>query len=135
MALAPALRRRPALEELILQDNPLGDEGLAALVAPPPPAGALPPTGVLTKLKQFWLIGTQITDAGCAALVAALDSGALPALEKVYLDGTPQPAPRQRPLCRHWQPLEPRSPDDTRHTFTRLHSALSGRKCSHKIHK
>jgi hypothetical protein len=37
--------------------NPFGDEGLAALVAPPPlPAGALPPpTGVLAKLKKLYL--------------------------------------------------------------------------------
>ena len=63
--------------------NPFGDKGLAALVAPPPPpAGALPPpAGVLTKLKRLYLDYTQITDAGCAALAAALDSGALPALE------------------------------------------------------
>ena len=32
---------------------------------------------------------TQITDAGCAALAAALQSGALPALEVLYLWGTP----------------------------------------------
>ena len=52
VALAPAWRRRPALEELGLIGNRLGDEGLAALVAPPLPAGALPPpTGVLAKLK------------------------------------------------------------------------------------
>ena len=31
VALAPALRRRPALEELVLHGNPFGDEGLAAL--------------------------------------------------------------------------------------------------------
>jgi hypothetical protein len=36
-ALAPALRRLPALEYLYLCDNPFGDEGLAALVAPLPP--------------------------------------------------------------------------------------------------
>ena len=36
VALAPALRRRPALECLLLNHNPFGDEGLAALVAPPP---------------------------------------------------------------------------------------------------
>ena len=29
---------------------------------------------------------TRITDAGCATLAAALDSGALPALDKLYLD-------------------------------------------------
>jgi len=83
VALAPALRRLPALVDLELGNNPLGDEGLSALVAPPPPpAGAPPPpTGLLMKLKGLYLNDTQITDAGCAALAAALDSGALPALE------------------------------------------------------
>jgi hypothetical protein len=87
VALAPALRRRPALESLSLSRNPFGDEGLAALVAPPPPpAGALPPpTGGLTKLKGLNLSSTQVTDAGCAALAAAFDSGALPALEDILL--------------------------------------------------
>ena len=93
VALAPALRRRPALEVLYLCGNPLGDEGLAALVAPPPPAGAPPPTtGGLAKLKVLILISTRITDAGCATLAAALDSGALPALEKLYLQGIPASA-------------------------------------------
>jgi len=94
VALAPALRRRPALERLWLMRNPFGDEGLTALVAPPPPpAGALPPpTGVLTKLKDLGLNNTQVTDAGCAALAAALDSGALPALEGLDLRGTPASA-------------------------------------------
>ena len=81
VALAPALRRRPALEDLSLSANPFGDEGLAALVAPRLPAGALSrPTEGLAKLKWLNLTYTQITDAGCAALAAALDSGALPAL-------------------------------------------------------
>ena len=91
VALVPALRRRPALEELLLAFNPLGDEGLATLVAPPPPppAGALsPPAGVLTKLKRLYLTGTQVSDAGCAALIAALDSGVLPPLELLELDTT-----------------------------------------------
>jgi hypothetical protein len=93
VALAPALRRLPALEILRLYGNPFGDKGLAALVAPPPPAGALPPpTGVLTKLKDLDLSYTQFTDAGCAALTAALDSGALPALEALDLSGTPASA-------------------------------------------
>ena len=93
VALAPALRRRPALERLVLYANPLGDEGLAALVAPPPPAGApQPPTGGLATLKQLYLRGTQVTDAGCAALVTALDRGALPALKTVVLEGTPASA-------------------------------------------
>jgi hypothetical protein len=89
-ALASALRRRPALESLILGGNPLGDEGLAALVAPPPPAGTPPPpAGALKKLELLDLARTQITNAGCAALVAALDSGALPALDTLALDDIP----------------------------------------------
>eukprot|EP00964_Phaeocystis_antarctica_P140244 scaffold105044_cov60-Phaeocystis_antarctica.AAC.1 len=94
VALAPALRQLPALQYLFLNDNPFGDEGIAALVAPPPPAGAQlqppagappPPTGVLTNLFRLDLRETQIADAGCAALVAALRNGTLPALEQ--LDG------------------------------------------------
>jgi hypothetical protein len=65
-------------------------------VAPPPPAGASPPpTRGLTKLKRLWLSNTQITDAGCAAIAAALDSGALPALELLHLHGTPASAAAQ----------------------------------------
>jgi hypothetical protein len=93
VALAPALRRRPALKHLFLSDNPFGDEGLAALVAPPPPAGALPlPTGGLKELMRLNLDYTQVSDAGCAALAAALDSGALPALEELLLHGIPASA-------------------------------------------
>ena len=94
VALAPALRgRRPALECLNFFGNPIGDEGLAALVAPPPPAVAPPPTtGGLAKLKMLDLSYTQVTEAGCATLAAALDSGALPELEKLYLDDIPASA-------------------------------------------
>ena len=46
-----------------------------------------PPTGGLTKLKVLNLSSIQITDAGCATLTAALDSGALPALEELYMHG------------------------------------------------
>ena len=93
VALAPALRRLPALVRLDLRDSPLGDEGLAALVAPPPPAGALMlPAGGLTKLKMLLLDHTQVTDAGCAALASALGSGVLPVLEFLKLDGIPASA-------------------------------------------
>ena len=93
VALAPALRRLPALETLHLCFDPLGDEGLAALVPPTPPAGTPPlPTGGLKKLKELCLGFTQVTDAGCAALVAALDSGTLPALATLELYGTPASA-------------------------------------------
>ena len=63
------------------------------MAPPPPPAGALPPpTGGLTKLKRLDLSSTQITDAGCSALAAALDSGAFPALMKLQLKNTPASA-------------------------------------------
>eukprot|EP00964_Phaeocystis_antarctica_P127589 scaffold91260_cov63-Phaeocystis_antarctica.AAC.1 len=93
VALAPALRRRPALEFISLTGNPFGAEGLAALVAPPA-AGAPPPheTGVLANLKSLNLGLTMVTDAGCAALAAALDSGALPALGELFLFGIPASA-------------------------------------------
>ena len=44
------------------------------------------------ELKGLDLDYTQITDAGCATLAAALDSGALPALEKLYLHNIPASA-------------------------------------------
>ena len=91
VALAPALRRRPALEYLLLPFNLFGDEGLAALLAPPLPAGA-PPTAVLPNLKVLHLSCIQVTDAGCAALAATLDSGALPALKELNLYGIPASA-------------------------------------------
>ena len=90
VALAPALRRQPALERLILIDNPFGDEGLAALVAPPPPARTPPrPAGALKKLQELNFGGTGVSNGGCAALAAALDSGALPALHTLELFDIP----------------------------------------------
>ena len=63
------------------------------MAPPPPPADAPPPTtGVLTKLRRLYLWDTEITDAGCAALNAAFDRGALPALEDVSLYGVPASA-------------------------------------------
>ena len=53
-------------------------------------AGSTPlPTGGLKKLKELYLNYTQITDASCAALAAALSSGALPALKTLNLEGIP----------------------------------------------
>jgi hypothetical protein len=90
------LRPRPALERLYLYGHPFGDEGLAALVAPPPAAGTPPlPTGGLRKLKTLDLNYStpgSPGDAGCAALAAALDSGALPALEDLTLVDIPASA-------------------------------------------
>jgi len=91
VALAPTLRQLPALEYLDLSQNPLGDEGLAALLAPPLPAGAMSaPTGGLAKLNGLLLSRTQISDAGCATLACALESGALSArLKSLNLAGIP----------------------------------------------
>ena len=89
VALAPALRRRPALERLHLVGNPFSDEGLAALVAPPPADAPPPQAEVLAKLKWLFLDRCQITDAGCAQLASRLRIGALPALNLLYLDGIP----------------------------------------------
>ena len=87
VALAPALRRRPALATLDLSGNPFGDEGLAALVAPPPADAPPPQAEALAQLKGLGLGSTQITDDGCAYLASRLRSGALPALAYLYLDG------------------------------------------------
>ena len=43
-------------------------------------------------LKELYLTHTQITEAGCATLAAALDSGALPALVNLFLRGIPASA-------------------------------------------
>ena len=86
VALAPALRCLPELTYLSLIGNQIGDEGLAALVAPSPP------TGGLKKLKQLNLGFTEVSDAGCAALAAALNSGTLPALKVLHLTGCPASA-------------------------------------------
>ena len=85
LALAPALRRRSALDELDLGGNPFGDEGFAALVAPPLADAPPPQAEVLARLKVLHLWDTQITDAGCAHLASRLRSGALPALGNLYL--------------------------------------------------
>ena len=87
VALAPALRRRPALERLEIEGNPFGDKGLAALVAPPPADAPPPQAEALAQLKWLYLDGSQITNAGCAHLASRLRSGALPALERLDLDG------------------------------------------------
>ena len=43
----------------------------------------------------MWLNSTQITDTGCAALAAAIRSGALPALQDLILYNTPGSAASQ----------------------------------------
>ena len=115
VALAPALRLLPALVHLALGGNPFGDEGIAALVAPPPPpAGATrPPTGVLTKLEELNLWETQITDAGCASLVAALNGGVLPALEDLETNNIPADGAARAALEARFPPADPDDSDDS----------------------
>ena len=63
----------------------------AGALSPPPAAGpgALSPSTVgLAKLVVLIVDCTLIADAGCAALISALDSGALPALEHLTLGDT-----------------------------------------------
>ena len=69
----------------MLGDNPFGDEGLAALVAPPPADAPPPQAEALAQLACLNLGGSKITDAGCAHLASRLRSGALPALEELSL--------------------------------------------------
>ena len=62
-------------------------------MAPPPPAGTPPPpAGGLKKLELLELSRTQVTDAGCATLAAALSSGELPALGHLALAHIPASA-------------------------------------------
>ena len=106
-ALAGALRRGalPRLEKLFVGDNPLGDEGLASLTQPLRKMPALVrldvgQCGITDKgvaalvdnlgeddfkaLEQLDLEANLIADAGCAKLVVALKSGALPAIEWLF---------------------------------------------------
>ena len=64
---------------------------------------------MLAKLKQLDLNRTQITDNGCAHLASRLRSGALPALEDLYLEditasyaaraAVQEARPVPRPVC------------------------------------
>ena len=83
LALAPALRWLP-LQRLEMWRNNFGDRGLAALLAQAF-ASRCNPSGVLKSLFLLDLSQNHITDAGCAAFVSALRSGALPGLEQVDL--------------------------------------------------
>jgi len=101
-SLAAALRRgaMPKLEELSLISDPIGSQGLASLAAP---LRKLPLESLVLSrceigdegvaslvanlgkddfkaLKELWLAGNHITDAGMTTLAAALDAGGLPML-------------------------------------------------------
>ena len=117
-ALAAALRRGAlsTLVTLVLDDNPIGSEGMAALAAPLHKlprlnelliccceigdAGMASLVGSLGKndfkaLEFIWLRNNNITDAGMATLAAALDAGWLPNLQAnvaFFLIGNPASA-------------------------------------------
>jgi len=74
-ALAPQLRQRPAFFDLRLDKCQIGDDGLAALVAPP--YASVFPTLTFLDLRD-----NPFTDAGCATLAGAIRGGALPAIKE-----------------------------------------------------
>jgi len=73
-ALATLLRKRPAFKALNLGSCGIGDEGVASLVAN---LGK----DDFKKLEMLYLYTNQLTDVGCATLIAALKSGAMPELD------------------------------------------------------
>ena len=72
-ALGAPLRMLPALKVLELSNCNIGDEGVASLVAD---LGK----DDFKALKKLWLDDNKITDAGAAKLVATIDAGGLPKL-------------------------------------------------------
>jgi len=78
VVLAPALRKLPALRDLLIANCEIGDEGVASLVAN---LGK----NDFKSLKDLSIGYNQTTGAGMARLVAAIDAGCLPALD--YDDG------------------------------------------------
>ena len=88
VALAPVVRQLPNLDYLSLDNNLIGDRGLASLLAEPV-EGALP------SLRSLYLFDNQITDSGCAKLASALRGGALPNLDECNLTGNPGEAAQE----------------------------------------
>ena len=93
--LAPPLRTRPLLERMYLNDCGIGDEGVASLVDN---LGK----DDFKKLNLLGLHHNQLTDAGCATLIAAVKSGAMLNLEAGELVGlavAPNIAASAEALC------------------------------------
>lgn len=82
VALAPQLRQRPLFADLRLEGCQIGDDGLAALVAPPF-------STAFKTLKLLDLKRNQISDAGCAKLAEAIRGGALAALQHIDVSANP----------------------------------------------
>ena len=98
LALAAPLRRLPRLKNLLMHENRIGDEGIAALVAPGEvlPRRLMPEQAVLPSLEMLYLEKNRIQDAGCASLTHALNTGVMPRLgydatnpDAIGLDGNP----------------------------------------------
>ena len=70
---------------------------------------------VLTKLKMLNLNNTEITDAGCATLAAALDSGVLPALSTLHLQARHACPPRS--VSRRHEGTGAHSLEESRHAL------------------
>ena len=75
-ALAVPLRQLPALDTLFLNRCNMGDDGLASLLA------GLGSDG-FKLVTELYLDGNQLTDAGCATLIASLKAGALPEVRAI----------------------------------------------------
>ena len=73
VALAAPLCKMPAFNQLASVRCDIDDEGVASLVAN---LGK----DDFKALKQLWLAGNNINDAGMSSLAAALDAGRLPSL-------------------------------------------------------
>ena len=84
VALAPALRRLPALETLDLMGIPFGDEGFAALLPPPPPTGGLAILAleILALRNNPFVRNNPFGDEGLAAIVAPPPPAGAPSLPK-----------------------------------------------------
>jgi len=75
VVLAAPLCKMPAFNQLASVRCDIDDEGVASLVAN---LGK----DDFKALKQLWLAGNNINDAGMSSLAAALDAGRLPSLRK-----------------------------------------------------
>ena len=105
LAAALSLGAMPSLARLHLGSNMLGDQGAAALASVSPSlttlglssnqigddgvASLLANKKLCESLERLYLGDNQITEAGCAALVAALDRGALPAVRSLSVEANP----------------------------------------------
>lgn len=72
----------PALTELSLGFNSVGDKGVEALCV-------AAKHGALRKLERLYLVGNQIGPPGCDSLAAVLRAGVLPACSYINLAKNP----------------------------------------------